>query len=140
MIVSWPRRVVLAALMLSSAACATGHAPPVQPRPGARNVLRESDLASLDRLNAFQALRRLRPQWLSTRGQSVLLAPDREAVVVYLDGVLLGNPNTLRRVPVRTVGEIRHLSASQATLRLGGGHPAGAILVTTRHGRGPVHR
>lgn len=137
MSMSWPRKAVLAAFVFSVSSCASAHAFAGEPTRASRNVLKETELASLERLNALQALKRLRPQWLSTRGQSVLLAPSREAVRVYLDGMLLGNTPSLGRIPVRTVGEIRHLSAAQATLRFGGGHASGAILVTTRHGKAP---
>lgn len=132
---SWLRGAAAAALALSFVACAGVHGVPAPTPSHDRSVLQEQDLRTVERLSAFEALRRLRPAWLSTRGQAALVAPERESVRVYLDDMPLGDVWSLKRIPVRTVGSIRHLDAHDATLVFGVGHAEGAILVTTRHGR-----
>lgn len=134
MMQSWLNRAALAVIVAVSTGCATarGVAAPAQSDP--RNVLEERDLVAVVRLDAFEAVRRLKPHWLSGRGQVALLDPGREAVRVYLDGMLNGDAGSLRRVPMQTVGQIEFLDSRKATLRFGTGHAEGAILVTTRHG------
>jgi hypothetical protein len=120
--------------MLLTAGCATSHGVDPQPRADARTVLDERALSSVERLNVYEAIRRLKPTWLTGRGQSTLAEPGREAIRVYLDGMPNGDVSTLARVPVRNVGRIQFLDARTATLRFGTGHADGAILVSTRHG------
>jgi hypothetical protein len=78
--------------------------------------------------SALDALRQLRPEWLRSRtveGQ----------IRVYLDGSRYGNTAaSLNGIPVQSVGRIERLSANAASTRFGsgsGGHPEGAIAVTT---------
>jgi len=132
---SWLNRTVLAVLLVASTGCATAHGVAAPAKADHRNVLEEQDLAPLARLDAFEALRRLKPHWLSGRGQTALLDPERQSVRVYLDGMLNGDVASLRRVSMQTVGQIQFLDSRTATLRFGTGHAEGAILVTTRHGR-----
>ena len=76
-----------------------------------------------------EAIQSLRPRYLSSRGL-INHAPQ-----VYVDGLRYGDTATLRTIRVAHVQEVRFLAANEATLRFGGGHMAGAILVTTWRGR-----
>lgn len=131
---SWLRRTLPVAVALSSLACAGVHGVPAEGSPARSAVLSRKDLAEMDRLSAFEALRRLRPTWLSIRGQAALVAPSRENVRVYLDNLPYGDLGSLKGIPVRAVRSIQHLDAHEATLRYGAGNAEGAILVTTRGG------
>jgi hypothetical protein len=53
-------------------------------------------------------------------------------VIVYVDGTRMGGVQELKRIPSQDVREIRFLSASDAQLRYGTGHAAGAIQVTLK--------
>jgi hypothetical protein len=99
--------------------------------------------------NAFEAIRILRPDWLSLRGTQVWrqatpgangdkYAPpadvgtlDANPLPVYLDEQPLGDLSTLASVNAHDVGAIYFLDAAQATVRWGSGHGRGAILVIT---------
>ncbi|MDT8342043.1 MAG: hypothetical protein RQ751_11070 [Longimicrobiales bacterium] len=98
------------------------------------NVITREDLAELHRLNAYQAVRRLRPQWLEARGLDSFYSTNE--VVVYQDGTRMGGVNFLRSLRVNDVATLRFLDSRAATTRYGGGHPSGAIMVTTRGGAG----
>jgi len=80
---------------------------------------------------ALQALRRLRPEFLSRHATP--LPGDNEAgfAVVYLDGVRLGGLETLENIPVTTIVEMRYLRHSNAEVRMGKNHRGGVILVST---------
>ena len=69
---------------------------------------------------------------LRARGGSVSDPTGAADIVVYQDGVKTGGPNSLEFVPTISVREIRYISAADATIRFGTGHPMGAILVTTK--------
>jgi hypothetical protein len=100
-----------------------------------RNVVTEAQLVSVETLNVFEALQRLKPAWLRARGASSLAGADREGIRVYVDRVLMGDVQSLRSVAVRNVQEMRFLDSRNATREFGTDHGAGAILVTTRRGR-----
>lgn len=123
-------RLLLAALAL--AGCASGGG---SSGGGSRDVVTEAQLANMEALNAFEALQRLKPAWLRSRGTSTLTDPAREGIRVYLDRVPVGDTEALKTVPVRTVQEIRFLDSRMATLEFGTDHGLGAILVTTKRGR-----
>lgn len=81
--------------------------------------------------DAYEAIQRLRPRFLQTRGTNRILSSDPPQPVVYLDEVKRGQLDFLRTVPVRTIGEIRYLRGLDATTRWGTGHEAGAIMIYT---------
>jgi hypothetical protein len=94
------------------------------------NVITADELSRIDVSDALQAIQRLRPQFLQTRGATSFQSPSE--LVVYVDGSRLGNASTLRDVPANEVKEIRYLSSTEATQRYGTGHTSGAIVVTRK--------
>jgi hypothetical protein len=84
--------------------------------------------------DAFSVVQALRPRWLWTRGSTSINQP--EAVKIYLDGSLMGGPDYLRQIPVRSISSMRFLNGLEATNRWGLDHGLGAILVSTRQ-QGP---
>lgn len=114
-------------------------------RPG-RDVLTTEQLRKSRSGNVYEVIRSLRPEWLQTRGTGSMretprgrsvgtsIQIDQEAIPTiraYLDDSLLGDAEELRSVDPGMVGEVRFLSAAQATQRYGAGHIHGAILVLT---------
>ncbi len=125
---------------LTSSACASGAAGKGGTRSGARSdIIYRNEIAKSTALNAYDAVRLLRPSFLSGRGPSTLIQPraSSQAPVVYLDNQRFGDASTLRNIPVDGIVEIRFIGASQAQLRWGMDHPAGAILVLTGTARAP---
>lgn len=88
---------------------------------GSRNVLTVEDLAPYaeEGLRTYDAVRRLRPRWLQSRGG----APPR----VMVDGIQ-GD----LQMPVAEVERVTYLSPADATTRFGTGFPRGAIVVERR--------
>ncbi len=89
------------------------------------------ELAELGSGNALEAVRRLRSSWLRTRG--VANPAGGDPIVVYLDGVRVGELAALEEVRIASVEEIRRLKGTDAVTRYGRGHDSGAIVVTTKH-------
>ena len=116
-------RIVLSSILLTLAftSCASGGAPGGQrrnPDPITSEELRQTDSEGL---SAFQAVQRMRPQWLRGRG-----------VASFGGGAAYGEVADLRSMDASDIDEMRFLGAADATPRLGTGYDAGAILVSLR--------
>ena len=95
-----------------------------------RSLLTEAEISSVDTPTALDAIQRLRPQYL---WGGRFRAADYP--MVYVDGMLVGGVNALGDIASTTIREIRRLDALEATTRYGTGHPGGAIVIITKHGR-----
>jgi hypothetical protein len=102
------------------------------PRAGSNSaILGEDDIARTDAPTAYQAIRQLRPEFLSVaRARGTTDEP-----AVYVDGVRLGGVDVLHTLATTTIREIHRLTPPEATFRFGPGHSAGAIMVVMKSGR-----
>jgi hypothetical protein len=124
-------RLAALALMLGvAAACASStQGPRTSGRRDAR-VLGAEEIRTSSASNMYDVIRSQRPEWLIKRGQtSINLEGD---IVVYVDNVALGGPESLKSIDVQSVQSARFLNASEAQMRYGVGHMHGAIVVVTR--------
>lgn len=94
------------------------------------DVISAEEIAATNVATAFEVVERLRPQFLRTRGPTSALLETR--ITVFQDNMNLGSIEMLRQIRAADVQEIRYLNASDATTRFGAGHPAGAIVVTSK--------
>jgi hypothetical protein len=78
--------------------------------------------------NAYDLIKALRPQWLSSRGPTSIMQAE-VGIVVYRGASKLGSVDELRSIPADQVAEMRWYSAGDATMRFGTDHPSGAIEV-----------
>jgi hypothetical protein len=105
------------------------------PRNGRLLTADEITTAHADITTAYDAIARLRPNWLAahgvTSGQSN--GAGTEYALVYLDGQRYGDLNTLRGIAAYNVGAIRYYDVTQAGARFGfNGGASGVIEVTTK--------
>lgn len=115
-------------IALLALACACG------PRTGSggdeftrdRRRISPEELATQTTGTVYEAIERLRPIWL--RSRSTTLA-TQAFPRVRVDGQDYGPVESLARIDVAVVSEIRFISARDATTRYGTGYPGGAILV-----------
>ena len=124
------RLVPLALLLFVMAACASSG--PGTRTAGRRDtrVLSAEEIRGASASNMYDVIRSHRPEWLIKRGQtSINMEGD---IVVYVDNVALGGPESLRSIDVQSVQSARFLNASEAQMRYGVGHMHGAIVVVTR--------
>ena len=82
--------------------------------------------------DAFMTVQSLRPNWLRAHGAVSLSMRTTGSIKVYLDGSLLGGPETLRSITMRSLSSIRYLDGLQASERWGLDHSMGAIVLVTR--------
>ena len=125
-------RIVLSSILLLTlvlTGCASGGATGGQRRNP--NVITTAELRQAGGVTAFQAIQRMRPQWLRGRGlRSVFGGAIFPKVLV--DETQYREIDDLQSMSVSAIAEIRFLGAADATTRFGTGYPAGAILVSLR--------
>lgn len=116
-------------LLAITVACATSGGS--RAATGGRDVITREEILAANVSTAEEVVRRLRPEFLRSRGQSSA-DPNANRPVVYVDGVRAGGPEALRNIAANDVREIRYISAADATTRYGTGHVGGVIEVRIR--------
>jgi hypothetical protein len=103
---------------------------------GDPNVLSAAEIAEhhADVNTAYDAVARLRPNWLAPHGP--VSSNASSYATVFVDGQFAGDPSALRNIPAYHVGAIRYYDVTQAGarfgIRAGGG---GAMEVTMQSPR-----
>jgi|SRR5687767_1651072 hypothetical protein len=124
------RLVTLSMLLFVTAACASSSSGTRTAGRRDARLLSAEEIRASSASNMYDVIRSQRPEWLIKRGQtSINMEGD---IVVYVDHVALGGPESLRSIDVQSVQSARFLNASEAQMRYGVGHMHGAIVVVTR--------
>ena len=92
--------------------------------------LTRSELAATNAGNLYDAIAKLRPQWLSSRGATSVTDASPTGVDVYMNGTFLGKADYLRDVRLQDVSSVTYWDAGQASARFGMGHSRGVIEIT----------
>lgn len=96
--------------------CAGGR--PARPRvQGDQYLVQQSELADTKQQNLYDAIRQVRPFWL-TRDQRRGTTGGTE-IIVYLDEQQIGGIGQLTRLPVSNAQRVRYMSATEAQVRFG---------------------
>ena len=99
---------------------------------GNPNVLSAAEIAEAhaDISTAYDAVARLRPNWLASKGPVTANPSVGGYASVFVDGQLVGNLDALRRIEAYHVGDITYYDVTQAGAKFGfRGGGAGAIEV-----------
>lgn len=115
--------VFVVALGLALAGCASSGTNS-RPAGATANRIVRAELESVGQVDAFEAVNRLRPRWMSTRGGN--------RPVLYVDGTRRNDISDLQSMRAFDIEEIEYMSGSDASTRFGTGHGGGAIMVSTR--------
>jgi hypothetical protein len=121
---------LLAAFMLSASACVFHRGT----RANDRTTISEAEIDSIHAASAYDAVRRLRPQFLVSRGR--LSADPKEPPAlpnVYVDNMYYGDISVLRNIAGPTIESIKFYNASEAQYAFGRGNMAGVISIVTKH-------
>jgi hypothetical protein len=114
-----------------AAGCTARSTAEVWPRT-ATHVITTEQIQTNHRGNSLELVETLRPGWLRTRGSDSTDPRLRTVVQVYVDGMRMGGPETLRGISSSVVSSMQYLSGIEAAHRYGLDHGSGAILITTR--------
>jgi hypothetical protein len=74
--------------------------------------------ANADRGTVYDAILRLRPNWL-TRGTTSYDPPTTEFAVVFVDGRRYGEIESLRDIDANVIADVRYYTAAEAGGRYG---------------------
>ena len=122
----------LATLLLACAtAVACSSATQRSGAPRSRAILLAEEIVASDAPTAYDAIARLRPEWLRRRGPISIQDPGAGQAVVYVNGMRHGSLGSLQGIRADTVEQMEYLDAPAATTRFGTGHGGGAIVVLT---------
>ena len=123
-------RILILALITATVAC--GNAARTGPeRTGNRDVITREEMRAVQVSNAYDAIQRLRPEFLRARGTGSRRAAS--PIIVYVNGVRSGGLEVLRTLAAADVNEVRRINAADATTLHGTGHSSGALIITTGH-------
>jgi len=127
--------------MMAVIACASTPSRPEGSTPlRTGTVLTAEEMASAhaDVSNLYDAIARLRPNWLAPRGTMGSSTSGSNYAQVFVDDQLVGDVNALHGIQAFQVGEIRYYDVTQAGGRFGlRAGTNGAIEVLTRSPRQP---
>jgi hypothetical protein len=120
--------------------CASGPPAPTLSTglPRKANVLTAEEIidAHADVNTAYDAVARLRPNWLASHGvtSGQVQGAGTEYALVFFDGQQFGDISSLRNIPAFHVGAIRYYDVTQAGARFGiRGGSSGVIEVTSKN-------
>jgi len=97
-------------------------------------MISPAELSEIPNGTAFEAVRRLRPRWLQTRGVSSPRSGAGDFARVFIDNAPVGGIQALSRLAVQDVDSLVFMNASDATTRYGTGFTGGLIKVFTKGG------
>lgn len=122
--------LVTVLLSLTLTACV---APNQAPRPIAdQQLITEDEIVHSRATTAFEAIQRLRGNFLSPRGVTSFLGTSSPYPTVYVDGMRFGSIDALRSIPADQIATIRLYRSWDAATRYGVGNMGGVIAITTR--------
>ena len=121
------RTFVLAFALAISAGCSSATQGSGAGAQSSSKVLTRQEISTITAQSLYEAIQRLRPEFLRARSTS---APGPGLYpVVFVDGIRKGSPDYLRTMNAREVAEVRYLSVQDATTRYGMDVPAGVLDV-----------
>lgn len=127
--------LVLALLMLAGCGGAAAGGPTTPGRNS--NLITDAELTdeALSSLSVYDAIMRLRPNWLRSRGATSIGGAASQYPAVLLNGTVDQSLSSLGSIRVSDVGLLRYIDSRDATTRYGTGLVNGLIEVTLRTGR-----
>ena len=99
---------------------------------GTGNTLTYDQLARTNTEYVYDAIVKLRPSWLTSRGPTSLNDATPTGVNVFVGGSLLGKAEALKEVRIVDVSEVKYWDAASASARFGMGNPRGVIEITRK--------
>ena len=123
------KTVVLICLTLGMLACSASKG---TNRAGySRDLITKIDIDESTAKNAYELISSLRPHWLRGRGtKSLKYQAQASYPVIYVNETQYGDIDSLSRLSLHNISEIRYLNPGDATFRFGLDHAGGAILIS----------
>ena len=126
------RALFLFTLTTTTVAACAGATQQATSDRGSRNQLTREQLAAANTANLYEAISKVRPEWLSSRGPTSVTNSTPTSVDVFMNGSMLGKAEYMKEVGVLDVTAVRYWDAASASARFGMGHPRGVIEIVTK--------
>ena len=126
------RALLLLTLTTTGAAACASATQQAQSDRTSRNQLTREQLAAANSNNLYDAIAKIRPEWLSSRGPTSVTNSTPTSVDIFMNGSMLGNADFLKQLGILDVSEVRYWDAASASARFGMGHPRGVIELTRK--------
>ncbi len=98
------------------------------------NLITEDEIVASHADNAYDAIHRLRGNFLSNRGKMTFYNESSPMPTVYVDNQRYGDFSILSSIPAEVIATIRLYRSWDATTRFGMNNMGGVIAITTRQG------
>jgi hypothetical protein len=123
-------RLLASTLLITVAACAGAGRQGVSTTS---NVIDRAELEAAGSVSTYDAVQRLRPQYLRDRGPvSLVNTSARPRAVVFLDQTEYGELETLRTIPASRVEQVRFYPGAEAATKFGSVYGSGVIQLNMR--------
>ena len=127
-----PRLLLLVTLTTTGALGCASAAKQGETSRSARNQLTREELARANSSNLYDAIAKVRPEWLASRGPTSVTNSTPTSADIFMNGSMLGAADYLKQLGVIDVSEVRYWDAASASARFGMGHPRGVIELTRK--------
>jgi hypothetical protein len=121
--------LALAGASVGAAGC-THRAQSAQPL-AAHDFIAADELSHSTDLTLYDAIRRLRPNFLKPRGVAAFGAPETTVLTLYVDGQRMDSIDDLRRISCDEVAEVRFYEPQIANTKFAGHNNAGGAIAVT---------
>ena len=115
--------VAVAAILGCAPASSTSGTSRASAVPRSRNLLTAQEIvaANADFATAYEAVARLRPNWLSSHGVSSVnrQGTDPGVAIVFVNGQHYGDVNSLRNIQAPQVADIRYYNETESGAKFG---------------------
>jgi hypothetical protein len=128
----FPRRFYPLALVAVVACASTGASASGGSAGYDYNRITADEIATSTAQNAYELINKMRPQYLKTRGKTTILLDTPDRASVFMDGVLFGDPESLKTIAATQIREIRFYPATEAGVKFGSQYGAGVIDIKTK--------
>ena len=98
------------------------------------NLITEDEIVASHAVTAYDAIHKLRANFLSQRGTTSFYNTSSPMPTIYMDGQRYGEVSILATIPAEVVATIRLYRSWEATTRFGMNNMGGVIAITTRQG------
>lgn len=99
---------------------------------GSRDTITRDQMIEVNASTVFEAVQKLQPDWLSSRGPVSLRNSTQTAASVFMNGNQVADIDYLRNLRPDDVDRLRYYESGEASARFGMGHQRGVIEVIPR--------
>lgn len=126
------RSIRFAVLVMICGACSHDPKPETAGSAKSDQVITAQEIEDSQALTAYDAIVKLRGNFLSNRGKTTILGNSPSVPTVYLDGQVYGDASSLKNISAKHIASIRLYRAWEATTKFGASNMAGVIEVVTK--------